>query len=308
MKHPPRLIAMPLVGTGVLAAFAGPAAAAPAAPSASPSAYWTAARMQSATPLDLLDVGKSTVGDVNKVVRGLSKKIGPTSPLADSTGARWTGGGKVKHTAGRVFFKFKGQDASCSGDAVTSKNKSVVVTAGHCVKYEGSWHKNWVFVPGYHDGKRPFGTWPAKKLLTTPQWKKSENLNYDVGMAVVGSRGGKKLTQAVGGQGIAFNQPRGKAMYAFGYPAESPYDGEKLIYCNGTAFDEPLGQSNDQGLNCTQTGGASGGPWFLKFSRSKGTGLQNSVNSFKYSFSPAWMFGPYFGKQAAALYQRAQTS
>lgn len=304
MKHPPRVIAISLVSTGVLAAFAGPANAAPAQ---SPPNYWTAARMQAAKPLDLIDVGKSAVGDASKAVRGLARQIGPTSPLADNTGKQWTGGGKVKHTAGRVFFKLDGKDSSCSGDAVTSKNKSVVVTAGHCVKYQGSFHKKWIFVPGYHDGKRPYGTWTAKKLLTTPQWKKSEDLNYDVGMAVVGSRGGKKLTNAVGGQGIAFNQPRGKKTYAFGYPAETPYDGEKLIYCNGTAFNEPLGQSNDQGLNCTQTGGASGGPWFTKFSKSKGTGLQNSVNSFKYSFYPGWMFGPYFGKEAASLYRRAQT-
>lgn len=322
MKRSPRVIALSLLGAAALVAASGAASAAPARPGGNGAApavhttsasvdaaqHWTAARMRAAEPLDLLNVSRSAVSKATETVRGLARKVGPTSPLADSTGAEWTQGGDVEHTAGRVFFTFQGQDASCSGDAVTSQNASVVVTAGHCVKYQGSWHTNWVFVPGYHDGQRPYGTWAAESLLTTPQWEASEDLNYDVGMAVVNPQDGKNLTDVVGGQGIAFNQPRGQAMYAFGYPAEAPYDGEKLIYCNGTAFDEPLGLSNDQGLNCTQTGGASGGPWFQEFDASTGKGVQNSVNSFKYSFYPGWMFGPYFGDDASDLYQRAQTS
>jgi len=39
-----------------------------------------------------------------------------------------------------------------------------------------------------------------------------------------------------------------------------------------------------------------------------GTGTQNSVNSFKYNFSPTWMFGPYFGADAQNLYNSAQAS
>lgn len=318
MKHPPRVIALSLIGCGVLAAFAGPAAAAPAAPivptvtNAGAASYWTPARMEAAKPLDLPKIGASqidtTAKQAEKVVGGLADKIDPTAPAPVGLGTQWTGGGKVTHTAGRVFFKLKGQDASCSGDAVSSKNKSVVVTAGHCVKYEGAWETNWVFAPGYHDGKRPYGTWSAKKLMTTPEWNSSENLNYDVGMAVVGTSGGKHLTQKVGGQGIAFNQARGAATYAFGYPAETPYDGESLIYCAGTVIDDPLGTSNDQGIACLANGGASGGPWFQKFSASKGTGYQTSVNSFKYTFDPAHMFGPYFGTVAQSLYKKAQTS
>lgn len=317
MKNPPRVIALSLIGSGLLAAFAGPAAAAPAAPivptvsnAGSPS-YWTPARMRAAKQLALPKIDASAVGttekEAEKVVAGVTQKVAPTA-LPVGVGGQWTGGGKVTHTAGRVFFKLKGQDASCSGDAVSSKNRSVVVTAGHCVKYQGSWETNWVFVPGYHDGKRPYGTWSAKKLMTTPQWNKSENLNYDVGMAVVGTRGGKHLTSAVGGQGIAFNQPRGATMYAFGYPAQAPYDGEKLIYCNGKVINDPLGQSNDQGITCLANGGASGGPWFQYFSASKGAGYQTSVNSFKYVFDPAHMFGPYFGTVAQSLYKKAQSS
>jgi V8-like Glu-specific endopeptidase len=213
----------------------------------------------------------------------------------------------VTRTAGRVFFTYQGRTASCSGNAVTSANKSTVLTAGHCVKMQGAWHTNWVFVPGYHDGQRPYGTWAAAKTLSTPQWTASEDINYDIGAAVVAPLDGQRLTDVVGGQGLAFNTGYNKAMYSFGFPAAAPYDGEKFIYCSGTTFRDFL-LSGDHGLTCNMTGGSSGGPWFTRFDEATGTGLQSSVNSFKYNFLPNAMYGPYFGADAQNLYQSAQSS
>ncbi|MCW2882687.1 MAG: hypothetical protein JWQ95_6787 [Sphaerisporangium sp.] len=232
--------------------------------------------------------------------------IAPAPALAArSSGAAWTAGGAIVKTEGRVFFTYQGRNASCSGTAVTSANKSVVITAGHCVKLGGSFHTNWVFVPGYAGGSRPYGTWVATNLLTTPQWNASEDMNYDVAAAVVAPLNGERLVDVVGGQGVAFNQARGRQMYAFGYPAASPYDGSKLIYCGGRVFDDYL-VSTDQGLTCDMTGGSSGGGWFAYFNQSTGAGTLNSVNSFKYNFAPYWMFGPYFGSDAEAVYTAAQ--
>ncbi|MFD0853725.1 trypsin-like serine peptidase, partial [Actinomadura adrarensis] len=223
-----------------------------------------------------------------------------------SLGNAWTGGGKVAGTAGRVFFTYAGRNASCSGNAVTSDNKSTVITAGHCVKLDGAWHTNWVFVPGYDDGDRPHGTWTARQTLTTPQWNAEEDLAYDVGAAVVNNVDGRRLVDVVGGQGIAFNQARSQRMYSFGYPAEAPYDGSALTYCKGLTVSDPL--SGGIGMGCAMTGGSSGGPWFLSFDPASGTGIQNSVNSFKYNFLPTHMFGPYFGAHAQDLYWTAQSS
>ncbi len=279
--------------------------------------YWTAERMAEAIPM--ARVVDRTIGDVSQklqeVERGTPTVVPPTTVgstvtgLLDSSssGQEWTGGGAVTKTAGRVFFTFQGQEASCSGNAVTSQNKSVVMTAGHCVKYQGSWHTNWIFVPGYDHGERPHGTFTARELLTTPQWETSEDINYDVGAAVVNPVDGQRLTEVVGGQGIAFNQDRTQLMYSFGYPAGSPYDGESLIYCSGQTRNDPL-FSNDIGLTCDMTGGSSGGPWFASFDESTGTGIQQSVNSFKYTFDPTTMYGPYFGQDAEELYQRAQAA
>ncbi|MFG2870766.1 trypsin-like serine peptidase [Streptomyces sp. NPDC048338] len=306
------LLAGALTTTQAQAADTAPAAA-PAARSVTATqqqraaAFWTPARMRSATPLDL----RLTPGARTEVARAERPTTVPPTAAAPAAfpqaGGAWTGGGAVVKTSGRVFFTFQGRTASCSGNAVTSQNASTVVTAGHCVKYQGAWHTNWVFVPGYANGSAPYGQWTATKTLTTPQWEASEDINHDVGAAVVAPLDGRTLTSVTGAQGIQFNGGYNKPMYAFGFPAASPYDGSKLVYCSGNSSKDFL-FSQDHGLACNMTGGSSGGPWFTGFDESTGTGLQVSVNSFGYAFLPNRMFGPYFGNDAKALYDKAQTS
>jgi V8-like Glu-specific endopeptidase len=276
------------------------------------TAYWTAERMRQAVPIETLVDPRRSLDTPRTVARGNPVTIAPTTASVGiqsfpNAGSAWTGGGAVTRTVGRVFFTYQGRTASCSGNAVTSANRSTVMTAGHCVKLGGAWHTNWVFVPGYNSGNAPYGTWTARATLATPQWAASEDINYDVGAAVVNLLNGSALTDVVGAQGIAFNQARGQAMYAFGYPAASPYDGTRLIYCSGVTFNDFF-LSMGIGMDCNMTGGASGGPWFQQFSESTGTGIQNSVNSFKYNFFPNWMFGPYFGTDAQNVYNTAQAS
>ncbi|CAM2998938.1 peptidase [Saccharomonospora xinjiangensis] len=276
--------------------------------------YWTPERMRAAVPMDSLvavsaaEAGGTAVAEAESladVASGVERMVPGVSPQAFPTsGEPWSGGGEVADTAGRVFFTFNGNPASCSGNAVTSDNRSVVITAGHCVKYQGSWHTDWIFVPGYDNGQAPHGEWVARQTLTTPQWEQSEDMNYDIGAAVVEPLGGAYLTDVVGAQGIAFNQQRDQDMYAFGYPAAAPYDGSTLIHCSGSTFTDFL-LTDDHAMSCDMTGGSSGGPWFLNFDESTGTGVQASVNSFGYTFLPGYMFGPYFGSDAEALYDAA---
>ena len=325
MKRPFRaslaaLAAATLASTVLVPAAGAAEVAGPVVHSAAPDAatapaatdFWTAEDMRSAIPMRQLL--SSAVGKLSEVARGPAATVRPTAAPTSagaaampSTGDQWTGGGAVTSTAGRVFFSFDGQRASCSGNAVTSANRSVVMTAGHCVKYQGSWHTNWIFVPGYDNGAAPFGEWAAASTLTTPQWEASEDMNYDVGAAVLNPLDGAYLTDVVGAQGIAFNQQRNQDMYTFGYPAADPYDGSRLIYCSGSTFTDFL-LTQDHGMDCDMTGGSSGGPWFLGFDEATGTGMQNSVNSFGYTFLPGVMFGPYFGADAQNLYEEAQVA
>jgi V8-like Glu-specific endopeptidase len=271
------------------------------------AARWTPEAMRDAIPLDRLLPAVDPAKLTGDVPAGASQIVPDVEPAAfPSGGAEWTGGGRVATTAGRVFFTYQGRQASCSGNAVTSGNKSTVITAGHCVKLDGAFHTNWAFVPGYNNGNAPFGTWTARATMATPQWVASEDINYDVGAAVVNQLNGQSLTDVVGGQGVAFNQARAQAMYAFGWPAAAPYDGSRMIYCSGNTFNAFL--SNGIGMTCNMTGGSSGGPWFVRFNEAAGTGTVNSVNSYKINFFPNWMFGPYFGTDAQNLYNTAQAA
>jgi hypothetical protein len=312
-----------LVTSGLaVAVFVSPVTPAAAAPSVgvhhvsvsaeSVAAKWTPEAMRSAIPIERLMPGTDASALNQDVRRGAPQRVEPTSAPSDDvlpmafpeSGGPWPGGGAVESTAGRVFFTYGGRQASCSGNAVTSGNKSVVLTAGHCVKLDGAWHTDWVFVPAYDNGDAPHGTWAARTTLATPQWTATEDINFDVGAAVVSPLDGQSLTDVVGGQGVAFNQERGQDMYAFGWPAADPYDGTRMIYCSGTTFDALI--SDGIGMTCDMTGGSSGGPWFQEFDEGTGAGIQNSVNSYKINLIPTWMFGPYFGADAQGVYNAAQ--
>jgi V8-like Glu-specific endopeptidase len=266
--------------------------------------YWTPKRMRNAQPLDV--TAPAPQGAAVERGKPTTVKGKPGGSSDGYLGGPWTGGGSVVRTTGKVFFTLGGANYVCSGSAVTSANESTVTTAGHCLNEgPGAYASSFSFVPAYDNGAAPYGEWVATELFTTTQWANQGDFNYDVGMAKVAPLGGATLTDTVGSQGIAFNQPRGQFVHAFGYPAASPYDGQSLTYCSGTTTDDTRG-TNDLRLACNMTGGSSGGPWFQGFSN--GTGTQISVNSFGYRGEKNAMYGPYFGSVIQSLYSAASSS
>jgi hypothetical protein len=145
---------------------------------------------------------------------------------------------------------------------------------------------------------------PATHLATTSGWGASEDFDVDVAFAdVAPDASGVRLGDAVGGQPIGFDVPRGRPAYAFGYPAEAPWTGERLVDCAGTAgADTTPSPTTDQSLACTMTPGSSGGPWFSSFDPRTGTGTLTSVTSFSYVEQPGVLYGPYLGSVAHSLY------
>jgi V8-like Glu-specific endopeptidase len=301
---------------------AGPAGAAPSAVASQHAAttasahqrvvdYWTPERMAAAKDGSVLAPAPAERprGQVEagapKIVPAAKPVKPPSGGSGTSTGGYWTSGGRVVATTGKVFFTLSSGNYVCSGSAVTSANESTVLTAGHCVSDAGTFATNWAFVPAYDDNVRPYGTWTARQLHTTTQWRSGEDFDYDIGFATMNTLGGASLTDTVGAQGIGFNLARGQATHAFGFPAASPYDGSELAYCAGTVVQDTYYGSQDQGLACDMTGGSSGGPWMVAFNGS--TGTLNSVNSFGYRGVRNIMWGPYFGSVAQSLYTSAQS-
>ncbi|MEU7695958.1 hypothetical protein OHB01_21055 [Microbispora hainanensis] len=251
--------------------------------------------------------GTARTGTTSRTGRTARARQAAAMPPATTSGTRWAAGGSVTRTTGRVFLTLNGVDFSCSASAVRSANRDLVVTAGHCVKDgAGDWAENWTFVPGYDGGRQPYGSFPARRMFVAGPWSRSGNDDYDVGMVAVDDLGGQHLTDLVGGQPIAFDPPRGRRTYGFGFPADPPYDGERLLYCAGVPHGDPQRQTRDQGLRCDLTAGASGGPWLSGFDPASGRGTLTSVSSFKYSNDHRTMYGPYFGSAVRDLFRTAE--
>lgn len=307
-----------LIGLGGTAAVAAPSDDSAAVShhsvstraAASADEYWTADRMENAQPADDLAQGRTasapdvqseaptrvegTTGDSSARTKVAEAAPGTPAPASEQT---------VDHI-GKIFFTLGGADYVCSGNAVTSANKSTVATAGHCANEgPGDWATNWVFVPAYEDGAAPLGKWTAEELYAPTEWTSQGDITYDTAFAVVSDQSGQSLTDATGASGVSFNEAEGLSYSSYGYPAAAPFDGESLETCNGTATADPTGETQSQGISCDMTGGSSGGPWFIG---SGSSGYQNSVNSFGYNNIADTMFGPYWGSVIEQSYDAAQ--
>lgn len=282
------------------------------------AAYWTPSRMKAALPdsaLPALQAGAAMARTSLRTgaattVPGAAEKIAayaPTvTPRASVPGVLpraslpgYPVGHPTARTNGKVFFTSFGQNFVCSGAIVNTEGKSEVWTAGHCVSDGGAFNTNWVFVPNYVNGSAPFGVWSSASLTTTTAWfNNNGDFANDVGAAVVFRNNGVRITDFLGGQGIAWNQVvSGNLVFAFGYPQAPPFDGSSLFLEQGVTSDGGGGtifQAN------AMTGGSSGGPWLLGFDGN--FGFINGHNDFKFNNLPQFMYSPYYGDQVAAVY------
>lgn len=297
-------------------------------------AYWTAERMASATPADLL--ATSDVAHVDVPVVGATRSADTTmvtdavryppkqAPSGTAVLAQHATAFPVRRpysnlpdrTVGKVFFTGNRGDQTCSAVALNSANRSVVWTAGHCVEagVSGGFHHNWVFVPGYGScsgGCRPYGTFRATTLVTTAAWADDGDFRYDMGAAVVAPVDGRRLISVVGGQGFAAGEPDGATFHSVGYPADPPFNGRRQLQCTGasTGRDDVLGGAGPApvAMACDMTGGASGGPWMIELG-SNGYGYVNGNTSYRYNADPATFYSPHYGDEAAALYLLASSA
>jgi V8-like Glu-specific endopeptidase len=286
----------------------------PAAPSARQALrFWTPARMAQAVPLDvsqtagsggLARVSAAPTGDEGTGLDAAAQARSDFAAVPDATapGFRQNGAIFIVLPHGQGFGR-------CSGTSVDAPNLSVVITAGHCVNEGGPRHwfnQDWVFVPGYHDGVRPFGVFVAKWLGATRPWIDGGSENADVGAAVVSrNESGQSLGAAVGGDDIAFGLSPNQVFDVHGYPVEPPFDGAIQRVCASTPF---LGHDLisflqpgplNLALGCEVTGGASGGGWTIHGN------VLNGVTNYGYGDDPTTDFGSYFGGAVRDLYEQA---
>ena len=261
--------------------------------------YWTPARQASAIPRD--------VSPNPRAKPGAGGGGGTGGGTATVLGASWTLGGSVAKTTGKVFFTLDGVRYVCSASAVAGA-PNLVLSAGHCVHHGGggAFATNWMFVPGYNNGSKPFGEWTATELFTTDLWANVEDgFDDDAGFARVTNGSGGDLATVLGATipTIDFGAVDTTLVYsAFGYPAAQKYKGQKLIYCQGKVRHRYDGHDT-YALPCDMTGGSSGGPWIV--GPTSDAPKIRSLNSYGYASVSATMFGPVFGAGEQAAFADA---
>ncbi|WP_217241436.1 serine protease [Streptomyces sp. AC555_RSS877] len=148
-------------------------------------------------------------------------------------------------TAGRHF---------CTASIVDSPHRDLLVTAAHCL--DGS-ARDLVFVPGYRDGRAPYGVWRVERRFLPGGWAEGQDEDSDVAFAVLADRDGKGVEDVVGGGNrfVAGVAPGATAVTVTGYPDSR----EVPVRC----VNKPTVHSRtQQRIECPGfSGGTSGSPW-----------------------------------------------
>lgn len=200
---------------------------------------------------------------------------------------------------GKIVAMQRGYSYSCSGTAINTPSRSIVLTAGHCAMEAGRRGRRIAFVPAYDHGRRPFGTFRVKAVFVMPQWRRDENPAFDVAALRVRPSKLGRLVDVVGARGYATNRSRQAAFQIFGYPAARA-GGEELRSCRAHGlgvdrFTERFFGPRPVPASCDMAAGASGGGWLF------GGRYVSGVTSYSYRGRPTQLFSPYFGREVGAF-------
>lgn len=244
--------------------------------------YWTPARMRSTRPLD------GSAAPEDSASASFASVLDATLPPFSVNG--------------RIFLRQGNARGYCSGTAINSLTRQLVLTAAHCLNsgpLERSprtiWSRFVQFVPAYSNGIAPFGAFIAyrSKIFAPKPFVMAGNPDYDVGaFLTLPNAAGQNVADAVGGGvAIVLDRPRGQQFQTFGYPAtqralqqcDSPYVGDDVLTYR---FAGPPTIA----IRCRWTPGASGGGWLVD----AGTAI-NGVTSYGHRGDRRHTFSPYFG-------------
>ncbi|MER7050164.1 trypsin-like serine peptidase [Streptomyces jumonjinensis] len=248
--------------------------------------YWTPERMAEATPAE------PPAHSVRAAMTpGPAGTPGSTPPVPPARGALLESPG-----VGKVFYTSPSdnKDYFCSAAALASPSKQLVITAGHCVNdggtagKPGAYVRNWVYIPAFRSGTRPYGTFQAKEFRAFTGWVNNSDLQVDIAMVTTHPLNGKKLTDVTGGNGLSWNYDHQQTVTAFGYSADHN-NSQIQRSCQSTA--SPVGAPDNRvQIKCAFRGG--GGPW-LRNHAGSGLGFVNGVVSTL--IADGWNRSSYFG-------------
>ena len=247
-------------------------------------AFWTPGRMAGAT------TAQPGVQD--------AAKAGPPPGTPTATSFRGV------PTIGALFYTTGSGAHFCTASVVDSQHGDLIATAAHCV-YAGGYATNIEFVPGYHDGRRPYGVWLVQAVVVARAWRQRHNPDLDFAFLTVVDPGhpGRQIQRVTGRLWLGIGRGYANWMRLVGYDdaTDDPVKcesrshrfrpGQMVFFCRGFRA------------------GTSGGPWILGFTR-RGTGtLFGVIGGYQAGGRYDWAsYSPVFGSAALALYRQAEAT
>lgn len=199
---------------------------------------------------------------------------------------------------GKLWMRFGSYWYVCTGSII---DKGLVVTAAHCVHNFGQGAEGWadevLFVPMQNGNAKPYGTWKGEEWWVPAVYYDGTDscaedapgvvCENDLAVVVIKKKPrnryvGKTVFPALGDSvGGKYNHQAGNYSYVdistltegktllaaqisqFGYPA-SLDDGTRMIRTDSLGVQDTF---SNVVIGSDQTGGSSGGPWFVNYGR-----------------------------------------
>jgi V8-like Glu-specific endopeptidase len=187
----------------------------------------------------------------------------------------------------------------CTASVVRSPHQNLILTAAHCVTGRAG---TIAFVPGYTEGKSPYGIWTVSQVIKDQAWSSSSDPDDDFAFLVVSKKGSRRPIQAItGAETLRTGKPAKLPVQVIGYP-----DNEgRPVTCQGvTTVPFPHQLQFDCGAYYD---GTSGGPFLTDVNPDTGDGVVVGViGGYQLGGDlPQISYAAAFGANIAALYRTA---
>jgi len=185
---------------------------------------------------------------------------------------------------------------------VHSPEGDLAVTAAHCVTGITA---PIVFVPGFHDGQAPYGTYEVTHVYTDPAWQAAQDPDDDVAFLRLGpAADGVPVENVTGAERLATGStataPRA-LVQVIGYPEATG----RPVWC--VNWTRPFSATQME-FDCGgYPGGTSGGPFLTDVDPDSGQGtVIGVIGGYEQGGdTDAVSYSASFGPNVASLYQAA---